>query len=163
MWIIIKYKKKEFSILQKEILNLTNKNSEIYIPKVKISYCINNKLLYKSKTLLDDYLFCYSSFFSSNNFINLLNNLKGLKYVLTETLNNQSEIKNFIERCKKNEVNGFLTQDFFHEVSKKERRFISGPFKNIIFSILNKDKNKIQIKIGGLKATVKNNAEYLYQ
>lgn len=163
MWIIIKYKKKELSILQKEIQDKTNRNSKIYIPKMKISSYLNNKFLFKSRALLDDYLFCYSSFFNSINFINSLNNLKGLKYTLTESFNNQDQIQNFIERCKENEENGFLTQDFFNEIGKKERKFISGPFKNLIFSILNKEKNKMQIKIGGLKATVKNNAEFLYQ
>ena len=57
----------------------------------------------------------------------------------------QSEIIQFVSRCKKNEdKDGYIKQSFFNFKNKNKFEFVSGPFTNLIFSVL--EENKISIK-----------------
>ena len=70
---------------------------------------------------------------------------KGVKYFLDNFSSSQVEIKNFISKCKKNEdSDGFIKQSFFDYKNINIFEFISGPFANLIFTIL--EENKISIK-----------------
>ena len=45
----------------------------------------------------------------------------------------------------------------------KKAKFISGPFTNMIFEILEKQNNKIKILINNIVTTIPNKSNYLYQ
>ena len=67
----------------------------------------------------------------------------------------QKEIENFILKCKENEDdNGYIKQTFFNFKSKNKYEFISGPFTNLIFSILEENKFYIKALIGKYKLSV---------
>ena len=45
----------------------------------------------------------------------------------------------------------------------KKAKFISGPFTNLIFEILEKQRNKLKILIGNIVTTIPNKKNYLYR
>ena len=58
---------------------------------------------------------------------------------------------------------GCLTQSFFTTIISKKAKFISGPFTNMVFEILEKRKNKLKILVGNIVTTMPNNINYLYR
>ena len=42
-------------------------------------------------------------------------------------------------------------------------RFISGPFSNLVFDILEKQNNKLKILIGNIVTTISDNKNYIYR
>ena len=101
--------------------------------------------------------------FKDNNLLNSYKNIKGLKYILNGFQNSQTEISNFISKCKENEnEKGFLKQTFFEFKLKKHYKFISGPFANQIFQIIDLQKNKLNILIGKINTSIKKE-EFLFQ
>ena len=45
---------------------------------------------------------------------------------------------------------------------EKKARFVSGPFTNMIFEVLERKKNKLKILIGNFVITMQDNRNYLY-
>lgn len=137
-----------------------------YVPKIRLQYIKKNRILNKSKFMLNDYMFCFHEKFNNNNYLQILNYVKGLKSFLPNFKETQKDIKNFIFACKGNEdKNGFITQNFFYNLENfkdKNYKFQSGPFTNLIFKIINVEKNFLNILIGKYKTTVKNN-KYLFE
>ena len=137
-----------------------------YVPKIRLQYIKKNRILNKSKFMLNDYMFCFHEKFNNNNYLQILNYVKGLKSFLPNFKETQKDIKNFIFACKVNEdKNGFITQNFFYNLENfkdKNYKFQSGPFTNLIFKIINVEKNFLNILIGKYKTTVKNN-KYLFE
>ena len=87
-----------------------------------------------------------------------------MEYFLQGYNQNQDNIIQFIEYCKTFEnEKGYLTQSFFHTIITKKAKFISGPFTNMIFEILEKQKNKLKILVGNIVTTMPNNINYLYR
>ena len=63
---------------------------------------------------------------------------KGLKNILSGFLFYQKEIVKFINRCKEFENdNGYITQNFFDLQEISEYKFVSGPFVDKIFHLIN--------------------------
>jgi len=162
MWVILKIKNKEFSILKESFLKILGNDVKFYLPKIKIQKFKKNKVKNHEIQILGDYLFCHHEKLKNLNFLQSLKNTKGLKYFLENSTYNQSQIKNFIDKCKENEKEGFISQNFFDIINKKAI-FISGPFTNMVFKIISEHKNKLKIIVGGLKTTINKNAGYLYQ
>jgi hypothetical protein len=166
MWIIIKYDKKNFYNLQKDLIDKIGEKPIIFSPKIKLQYIKRNKVLNKVKFILNDYLFCYHKKFEDSNFLQILKYVKGLKDLIPNFKETQNEITNFIQRCKKNEdKSGFLTSNFFNflsEYQNKKYKFQSGPFTSLIFKIIETQKDKLFISIGNYKTTVKNN-KFLFE
>ena len=75
--------------------------------------------------------------------------------------NNQNEIIYFLKYCKKFENNGYLTQKFFLKENLNKAKFLEGPFTNMIFEILSREKNKIKILLGKIETTINTN-KYLF-
>ena len=65
---------------------------------------------------------------------------------------NHIQNKNFSETI--NEINGFIKSTFFEFKKSKKYEFISGPFTNMIFNILQENKLSIKARIGNYIATV---------
>ena len=156
MWIVLKYKKKEQNYLLKELRQRVGKDIKIYIPKINLKFFSKSKIVNIKKPLLGDYLFCYHSNFKDINFLNSINFLKGLKYILKDFISSQKEINFFIKRCNRHENSeGFLSQDFFNFENKKKFKFFSGPFTNMIFDLIKKEnKHNLKCLIGDFKLTV---------
>ena len=114
--------------------------------------------------ILGDYLICYHEKFKNPSLFSILKNLKGLKYFLTNSQNNQKEIINFIELCKKNQdENGYIKQSFFNFTNLQKGIFLNGPFTNMIFSVIENQKDKLKVLIGNVTTTISSNTGYLYR
>jgi len=95
-----------------------------------------------------------------------LNNLKfcrGLNYFLSGFKQSQTEIENFINKCKSFEDKyGYLSNSFFLQKVNQTCKFSSGPFTNKIFKIIALNKNKIDVLMGNIKTTI-NRKNFLFK
>jgi len=164
MWIVAKLKKNEIKIFKKNLLEKLDKNIIFYHPKIQYTQYSKRKTIRLEKFVLDNYIFCYHDHFNDLSFVNELRFIKGLDYFLNGSHQDQKEIVKFIRYCKNFEnKNGYLTQSFFKTISTKKAKFISGPFTNMIFEILKKQKNKLKIVVGNVVTTISDNSNYLYR
>jgi len=155
MWTIIKIDSKKISTLKKEFFEKIGKDVKFYSPKLKLKRYINSKICIRENYLLGNYLLCFHEEFKKKKFITSLQYCKGLKYFLKNFNSSQIEIENFILKCKENEDSeGYIKQSFFDFKNKNKLEFISGPFTNLIFSILEENKNTIKALIGNYKISV---------
>ncbi len=155
MWVVIKYKSKELYTLKKSLIENLDKELKFYIPQIKYKKKVKNKFLSFEKNILDNYLICFHKKFSDINLISKLKYLKGLSCFLNGYKNSQKEIINFIDYCRSHEdEQGYLNGCFFDQLKFKKGKFISGPFTNMIFEIIERQKNNIKVLIGNKKATV---------
>ena len=110
--------------------------------------------------ILGNYLLCFHEDFNKKSVLTSLKYCKGLKYFLNDIYSSQKEILNFISKCKENEdSDGFIKQTFFDFKSDKYE-FISGPFTNLIFTLLEENKIYIKALIGKYKISVSKNENF---
>ena len=158
MWTILKFDKKKFESLKKDFSKKLGNDFVIYHPKSIFQKYKNNMWVNKEINFLGDYLFCFHKKFKHKETINSLKFSRGLKYFLDGFIQSQEEIQLFIKKCKKYENNkGYLSHEFFEMNIDSEYKFSSGPFANIIFKIIQPQKNKINILLGNIKTTIKKN------
>ena len=163
MWVILKSNKNKIQILLSEIKKNYGKEVNFYIPKIKIDKIKNFKKLTNEQNLLGDYILCYHPSFKDKKLLNTLKYTRGLNYLLEEFIYSQENILNFINRCKSFEdMNGFIKQNFFEINKNDEFKFLSGPFTNLIFSIINEHKSKFDILLGNFKTSV-SKEKYLFR
>ncbi len=156
MWTILNYKKKNLNTLIRELQNKTDKDLEIYIPKIKLQIYKKKKAFFKEVNLMGDYLFCYHRKFQDKNFYNVIRYTKGLKCILNGYENAQKEIQNFVLHCKNSENdNGFISKNFYDLVLNSNYRFNSGPFIHKIFKLIDFQRNSIKILMGNFSLVVK--------
>ena len=164
MWIVLKYKKQEFNFLKKDFRKTLGDLPLIFKPKIRYEKFIRNKLHLLEKDILGDYLICYHKKFQDANMLAILKNLRGLKYFLSDSKINQKEIISFIEYCKKNQDNkGYIKQTFFDFSAIKKGIFLSGPFTNMLFSIIENQGSKLRVLIGKVTTTITKNSNYLFR
>ena len=164
MWVVLKYKRNELVFLRQDFKKILGDLPLIFRPKFKYQKLVRNKLHFLEKDVLDDYLICYHEKFQNSKIMIVLKNLRGLKYFLTNSKTNQKEIENFIDYCKKNQdENGYIKQSFFEFSNIKKGKFLSGPFTNMIFSVIENQGHKLKILIGKVTMTIKKNSNYLYR
>ena len=162
MWTIIKFDKKNLSLLKKEFKEKLGSNFKIYIPKLFLHKYKNNKLIKKEFNLLGDYLFCYHKDFINQSTLNKLQFCRGLKYFLSGFIKSQKEIETFVEKCKGFEdKEGYLCNSFYQLKINSNYKFVTGPFTEKIFKIINLQKNKIDIFMGNVKISIKKK-EFLF-
>ena len=162
MWAIIKFDKKNFHFFKIELRNKLGRDHILYSPKILINKYKNNKLIKKEFSVLGDYIFLYDKKLKDKEILAKLQFAKGLKHILCGFLFYQKEIVKFINRCKEFEnESGYITQNFFDIQEISKYKFMSGPFVNKIFQIINIQQNKIKILIGDLKTTIKKE-EFLF-
>ena len=155
MWTIIKIDRKKISFLKKEFFEKVGKDVKFYSPKLKLKRYIKSKICIRENYLLGNYLLCFHEEFKKNSVLTSLQYCKGLKYFLKNFHSSQIEIKNFISNCKENEDSeGYIKQSFFDFKNKNKLEFISGPFTNLIFTILEENKNYIKALIGKYNISV---------
>ena len=155
MWLVFKIKKKRLNQFREDLEKKIDKNFLIYSPKILIKKKLKTQEKNQELQLLDDYIFCYHSNFSDQKFLTKIKYCRGLKYFLTGYKLGQSEIKKFIDLCKSFEnKDGFLNYDFFKIDLNKNYKILSGPFVGQIVKILNYQKNKIDLVLGNIKASI---------
>jgi hypothetical protein len=164
MWMVAKVKKKELHLFKKELVKKFGASIKFYYPKVRYEINYKNKIKKVEKIILENYIFCFHETLNDSKVVAQINFLKGLEYFLTGYLQNQNEIIKFINHCKSYEnKNGYLSDAFFKTMIKNKAQFVSGPFTNMIFEILEKQKNKLKILIGNFITTVPDNKNYSYR
>ena len=164
MWIVFKYKRREFSLLKQDFRKILGDLPLIFRPKFKYQKLVKQKIKFLEKDILDDYLICYHEKFQNINMLTILKNSKGLKYFLADSKTNQREIISFIDYCKKNQdLDGYIKQSFFEFQNMKRGMFLSGPFTNMIFSVIENQRNNFKVLIGKATMTITKNSNYLFR
>ena len=164
MWIVIKYKKKEFDFLKKDFKKALGDLPLIFRPKIKYEKFIKNKLHLLEKDILGDYLICHHKKFQEAGMLVILKNLRGLKYFLIDSKINQKEIINFIDHCRKNQDReGYIQQSFFDFSNIKKGIFLSGPFTNMIFNVVENQRYHLKVLVGKITTTITKDSNYLYR
>lgn len=155
MWSIIRFHKKNESILKNSLREKFGNNVKFYSPKIVIQRKIKNFFIRREQNILGDYLFCYHESFKAENIFYTLKFIRGVKDILLNCKFSQTEILNFIQICKKYEnKDGYIRFTFFQLINNKKYKFLSGPFAEKFFTIIEKNKNKINVLIGNLKTSV---------
>ena len=164
MWVVAKIKIKNLNVFKKDLVKKVGSDIEFYQPKIEYHRYFGDKIKRFEKLILENYIFCYHKRFQKSNFVNQVKFLKGLDYFLHGYNLNQDNIIKFIKYCKSFEnEKGYLTQSFFKTIIAKKAQFISGPFTNMIFEILEKQKNKLKILVSNIVMTIPNSTNYLYR
>ena len=164
MWVVAKIKIKNLNNFKKDLSEKIGNNIKFYHPKIEYHKYFGNTVKRFEKFILENYIFCHHKKFEKSAFINEVRFLKGLEYFLKGNDCNQNEIIKFIEYCKvfENEK-GYITQAFFKTIIVKKAKFISGPFANMVFEILERQKNKLKILVGNVVTTISDKTNYLYR
>ena len=164
MWLVIKYKTKELQTFKNNLTKKLGEEPIFFIPKIKYQKFYKNKLHTFEKYILENYLLCYHQKFKDINFVNSIKYIRGLNYFLKNFRNNQKEILNFISHCKKyQDTNGYLNQEFFSFQEIKKGIFLSGPFTNLIFEVIDSQREKLKVLIGNITTTISKKTYYLYR
>ena len=164
MWAIAKIKKKELNSFRKKLIDEFGESIKFYSPKIQHHKYFKNKLKKFEKLILENYIFCYHEKFNKISTINKIKFLQGLEYFLDGHYQNQNEINKFIDHCKSFEnKDGYLTQAFFKTMIVKKAQFVSGPFTNMMFEIIEKQKNRLKIIVGNVVTTISDKKNYLYR
>ena len=162
MWTVIKFEKKQINFLRQDLTKKLGSNYKIYIPKIKIQKYKKNKLISKEVSVLGDYMFCFHKQFKSKLTVEALKFVRGLKYFLTGHNDSQDDIENFIKKCSELEdKNGYISKDLFELEINKSYKFLSGPFTDKIFKLINLQRNILKISMGNLSTTI-NRKKYLF-
>ena len=162
MWVVLKYKPKEFEILKDSFFKILGEMPEFYNPKYKYERYINNKLKKFKKSILNNYLICKHNKFKDPKIVNILKNSRGLIYFLSGCEFNQKKLEEFIKFCRLNEdANGFLTQSFFKIIKKTKAKFISGPFTQMIFDIIEDKGGKLKVLLNNANMTISKSSKNL--
>jgi len=155
MWTIIKIDINKISTLKKEFFTKIGSDVKFYSPKLRLKKCLKSRIYSKEISLLGNYLLCFHKDFAIKSVLNSLRYSKGLKYFLNNFNSSQNEIESFISKCKANEdKDGFIKQTFFNFKNYNKYEFISGPFTNLVFTIINENKFAIKALIGNYKISV---------
>ena len=164
MWTVVKIKKKELNIFKKNLTDKIGQDIEFYYPKIEYHKNIKNKVRKFEKLILENYVFCYHKKFKDHTNITKVKFVRGLEYFIDGYEKNQSEIIKFIDHCKSFENNkGYITPAFFKTMVTKKGQFVSGPFTNMMFEILERQKNKLKILVGNIVTTISDKKNYLYR
>ena len=158
MWTVIKFNKKNFHLMKRELMERNIGITNFYQPLIKVQEKKGTKCGYKEFSLLGNYIFCFNQNFANENFIYSLKNIRGIEYILNGYQSSQIEIRKFINKCKNSQnKEGFLSYKFYDLVLNKKYQFTTGPLANSIFQIINIKKNKIDVAVNSLKISLYKN------
>ena len=164
MWVVAKVKINNLNTFKKNMSERIGADIKFYQPKLGYYKYFGDKNKKCEKFVLENYIFCYHQKFNKSNFLNGIRFLKGLDYFLDGNNQNQKQIIKFIEYCKSYENDkGYLTQSFFKAMINKKAKFLSGPFTNMVFEIIEKQKNKLKILVGNVVTTISDKNNYIYR
>ena len=159
MWTVAKHNPGQSRIFKETMKKILGEEIEYYQPKIVIS--LKKRKIFKN--ILGDYIFCNHKKFLDEKNLKSLQYVKGLSYFLPNYKSDQSSITMFLEKCKMHEgSNKVLQPSFFDDLIELKAKFLTGPFKNLVFDIINRNKNNIIAKINNLKITVKSKEKYYF-
>ena len=163
MWAVFKYKKDNYELLRSNLKKVFHNEITFYNPKISFTQSTLKKNKTITKHILEGYAFCFYEKFNESSILSQIKYTRGLEYFLEGHIFNQNKIKKFINLCKKNEdQNGNLNPTFFSVLETNKANFLNGPFSNLIFEIIEKNKNKIKIKLGQMPLIINKNSNYYY-
>ena len=155
MWTVLKFDKKKIKDLKAIFQKKLGSSPVFYIPKIKIQRFFKNQAKDYEFDVLGNYAFCYHEKIADAKIYPLLNNTIGLKYFLGGFSFCQDQITDFIKKCKSHEdKSGFLTQSFFQIKNNSDFQFISGPFNNFFFQLIEERKKKYVITLNSFKINI---------
>jgi hypothetical protein len=164
MWLVIKYKKKQLNLLKEEFKKKLGITPDEFCPRIQIQKIIKNKIQLTSNDILGDYILINHKKFEDKKILQVIKNFVGLKLLIDNSRYYQSEINEFIKNCKKNtDKSGFITQGFFNFENFKKGIFVSGPFANMIFQIIDNQKNYLKVLVNNISTTIPKNKDCLYR
>lgn len=164
MWTVAKINLLETETFKSQLKKQLGLDVQFYNPLICIKKKNKQKLINKSQTILNNYIFCYHQKFLDERIINQISNVKGLNYFLKSYKFNQKEIETFINNCKSFEdKDGFISPTFFKDFLSNKAKFISGPFTNLFFDIIEKQKSKMRLILGSFVIAISDKSKYLYQ
>ena len=164
MWLVLRHKKGELSVLKEEIKKKIGRLPEFFCPKIKILKVVNNKTNEFTNNFLSDYVFFYDKQFTSKTIINSLKNSRGLKTLLSNCLNYQKDVEKFINLCKSNsDKDGYIKPSYFDNINFKKGIFLNGPFAQIIFDVLENKKNFLKVAINKKVTTLSKKTNFIYR
>tara|TARA_X000001036_G_C20560234_1_gene758137 strand:+ start:563 stop:1063 length:501 start_codon:yes stop_codon:yes gene_type:complete len=164
MWIVAKIKNNNIEIFKKEFSKkFINDEVFFYQPEFIREINTNGKKLEKKYSLLENYIFCKSNKFEKID-LKSLQYVKGLNFILSGHAYSQENINEFIKFCKSHEdKNGYIQNSFFKLCICTKGKFISGPFQNMIFDIIKKNRKNLKISIGNFLFTVSDKVKHIYR
>jgi hypothetical protein len=155
MWAVLKFNKKKYKPLAVQLKIKFGNDCIVYCPKILSKRYIKKKIKTKEIYLLDDYLFCFSKNFFKKEFLNEIRYVKGVKYLLEGFMKSQNDINDFISKCRSMENNqGYIDHGAFEMKINKYYKFLSGPFAQKFFKIIETQKNKVKILMGNIETIV---------
>ena len=164
MWIVAKIKAREFNLFKRNLAKKFGNDLKFYCPKIQYQKYSKNRFMKCQKFILENYIFCHHEKFNIKHSVNGAKFIRGLEYFLRGHDQNQKEIVSFVEYCKSFEnEDGYLKACFFKTMLTKKAKFISGPFANMMFEILERQKNKLKILVGNIVTTISDKKNYLYR
>ena len=164
MWLVAKIKKKEFEIFKQNLNQKLKANLKFYQPKFLKIILKKNKITRKEVPIISNYIFIFHPDFSKIELVNFLSFTKGLDYFLKSSLFNQIQISDFIKSCKNFEDDrGYIKPNFFKSLVNYKAKFLTGPFANKVFQVIEKKENFIKIILNDLELKLTDKAKYLYQ
>ena len=156
MWTVIKYKTNNYFEMKKSLEEKLGNSVSFYRPEIKYQKKFKTISKLICKPILNNYVFCFSKKFEINQSILTCKYLRGIEYFLNGHISNQKKIISFINFCKKYEnKEGSILPEFFSDLRNNKGKFMNGPFSNIIFEILEKNKTFMKVSFGNFKARVK--------
>ena len=72
MWVVVKYKPNEFSLLKKKFTEILGCSPEFFVLKIKFQKIINNKIKTFEKSILEGYLLCHHIKFKDSKILHKL-------------------------------------------------------------------------------------------
>jgi hypothetical protein len=142
MWAIAKYKPYEFHNFQQ---SLSEKLSN-----VKIFRPVYLKKGTLKTPLLGTYCFVHCDLFQDDYIIHQLKYKKGVDYFLKNYKIHQFDILAFINHLKQHQDDqGYIQSKFFYQYLVKKGTFLEGPFKSLLFNILEDNKKTMKVSIEG--------------
>lgn len=164
MWVVAKYNSKEKFFLINNVVKSLSNEVKVFCPKFKYQKFYKNKIISKEKELLNDYIFFYHSSFSNKNFLKQFTNVRGLKYFLSGSFFCQNELINFINYCKSHQDKfGYIKKSFLDISHNNNYKFTSGPFINMMFKLIENNKNNFKVLVGNVITVLNKNSNYQYQ
>jgi len=164
MWLVAKFKKNELTILKNNLKEKLKSNLIFYQPKFLKETFKNDKKILREIPLIGNYVFVFHSNFSQKNFINFLSSTRGLEYFLERSILSQKQISEFVTLCKSFEDNGGnIKPNFFKNLLNYKAKFLSGPFVNKIFEVIEKKENHMRIILNDFEMKLSDKAKYLYR
>jgi hypothetical protein len=146
MWIIAKYKSTEYNIFQ-DHLQKSLSDVAFYRP----CYIKNNKQL----SILGTYCFVKHEAFIQNKTLQNLKFTKGLNYFLSGCHFYQEQIVDFINYLKSNErQDQIIDPSLFYQYLNTKGVFLSGPFKDLFFNVLESNKKSLTVSVEGYLAPI---------